>query len=51
MLEKEEPIVAKMYPTDMATTLQYAQGYGDIALRQYAREHIQVVLILTEINR
>jgi hypothetical protein len=39
----DPPIVAKTYPTDLATTLQYAQGFGDDALRQFAREHIKVV--------
>lgn len=38
-----EPIIGKSYPTDLATTLQYAQGFGDVALRQFAREHIKVI--------
>ena len=38
-----EPIIGKEYPTDLATTLQYAQGFGDVALRQFAKEHIKVV--------
>jgi hypothetical protein len=39
-----KPIVTETYPTDLATTLQYAQGFGDIALREFAREHIKVYL-------
>lgn len=39
-----KPIVIETYPTDLATTLQYAQGFGDIALREFAREHIKVSL-------
>lgn len=39
----EQPIIAKMYPTSLATTLQYAQGFGDVALRQFVREHVKVV--------
>ena len=39
------PIVSQSYPTDLAATLQYAQGFGDIALRKFAREHIQVLII------
>ena len=38
----DEPIVAETYPTDLATTLQYAQGFGDVKLREFAREHIKV---------
>jgi hypothetical protein len=38
-----EPIIGKEYPSDLATTLQYAQGFGDVALRQFAKEHIEVV--------
>lgn len=34
--------VSKTYPTDLSTTLQYAQGYGDAALRQFAKQHINV---------
>jgi hypothetical protein len=38
----DAPIVADTYPTDLATTLQYAQGFGDVELREFAREHIKV---------
>jgi hypothetical protein len=42
----EEVIIAKTYPTDLSTTLQYAQGFGDIALREFAREHVKVGFFL-----
>jgi hypothetical protein len=43
-VSEAEPIIEKEYPTDLATTLQYAQGFGDVALGQFAREHIKVIL-------
>jgi len=42
-VEKDEVIVSEKYPTDLATTLQYAQGFGDIAMRQWAKEHVKVL--------
>ena len=42
-MEKDEVIVSEKYPTDLATTLQYAQGFGDIAMRQWAKEHVKVL--------
>jgi len=37
-----ESIVAESYPTDLASTLQYGQGFGDLKLLQYAKEHVKV---------
>jgi len=48
---KDEAILSKTYPTDLATTLQYAQGFGDVAFRAWAKEHIKVepsILIRTD---
>jgi hypothetical protein len=37
------PVIAESYPTDLASTLQYGQGFGDLKLLQFAREHVKVV--------
>lgn len=42
----EEPLLAKHYPTDLAATLQYAQGYGDVFVREFMKEHIRVSHLL-----
>ena len=42
-VKKDEVVVSEKYPTDLATTLQYAQGFGDIAMRQWAKEHVKVL--------
>jgi aromatic amino acid aminotransferase I / 2-aminoadipate transaminase len=42
-VRQDEVVVSKQYPTDLSTTLQYAQGFGDIAMRQWAKEHIKVL--------
>jgi hypothetical protein len=35
-------VVAETYPTDLSTTLQYSQGNGNAALRQFVKQHINV---------
>ena len=37
-----ESIIAETSPTGLATMLQYSQGFGNVALRQFAKEHIKV---------
>ena len=41
-----EVVVAETYSTDLASTLQYGQGFGDLKLREFAREHIKVCIFL-----
>ena len=36
-------VSSKGYPTDLSVTLQYAQGFGDVELRKWAKEHIATV--------
>jgi len=42
-VKQDEVVISKTYPTDLSTTLQYAQGFGDVAMRQWAKEHIKVL--------
>ena len=37
-----EPLIAKPYPMDMATTLQYGQGNGNVAFLEFVKQHIKV---------
>jgi hypothetical protein len=43
-LLNDQAILSKTYPADLATTLQYAQGYGDVTFRSWAKEHVKVGL-------
>jgi hypothetical protein len=43
-LLNDQAILSKTYPADLATTLQYAQGFGDVTFRAWAKEHIKVGL-------
>jgi len=40
----DQAILSKTYPADLATTLQYAQGYGDVTFRAWTKEHVKVGL-------
>jgi len=42
-IAETERISKQTYPTDLSVTLQYAQGFGDVELRRWAKEHIQMV--------
>ena len=44
-LVNNQAILSKTYPTDLATTLQYAQGFGDVTFRAWAKEHVKVRLM------
>jgi hypothetical protein len=43
-LLNDQAILSKTYPADLATTLQYAQGFGDVTFRAWAKEHVKVGL-------
>lgn len=43
VIPKTDRISKESYPTDLSVTLQYAQGFGDVELRKWAKEHIQMV--------
>ena len=43
-LLNDQAILSKTYPADLATTLQYAQGYGDVTFCAWAKEHVKVGL-------
>jgi hypothetical protein len=38
----DQGVLSKTFPGDLASTLQYAQGFGDPSLRQWAKEHVRV---------
>jgi hypothetical protein len=40
-----ESITAESYPTDLSSTLQYGQGFGDLKLLQFAKEHVKVAVL------
>ena len=39
----EDPILPESHAADLASTLQYTQGFGNLGLRNFAKEHIQVL--------
>jgi len=49
-VKQDEVVISETYPTDLSTTLQYAQGFGDVAMRQWAKEHIKVLPLTLPCN-
>lgn len=49
-VKQDEVVISETYPTDLSTTLQYAQGFGDVAMRQWAKEHIKVLPLTVPCN-